>query len=366
MMTRQETTESVRPPAVASLFYPGEAAELKQNLREMLDEASEAEDPNEDLPAGQHLRALIVPHAGYVYSGTTAALAYHLLRKNRDDFHRILLLGPAHRVWLEGIAFPGTDAFETPLGRIPLAKQQIRELLRFPEVQLRDDAHQDEHCLEVQLPFLQEILNEFELIPAVVGEISPDSLSGLLENLLEDPQNLLLLSTDLSHFHSYSEAQEIDQETAELASKLNAFIVPTLITYYAMERKGKDLGLPSVSIEKLNEVLVYGLNSLEICKKAAVKIGFGSDLLGPLHDQQLKEFQVRSEVLNSFEIFESATKTNAEILVMNGKLGEISEGAYADMLVLEGNPLDDVKILQEKSFKMIVQNGRIIKNEFIY
>ena len=215
MMTRQETTESVRPPAVASLFYPGEAAELKQNLREMLDEASEAEDPNEDLPADQHLRALIVPHAGYVYSGTTAALAYHLLRKNRDDFHRILLLGPAHRVWLEGIAFPGTDAFETPLGRIPLAKQQIRELLRFPEVQLRDDAHQDEHCLEVQLPFLQEILNEFELIPAVVGEISPDSLSGLLENLLEDPQNLLLLSTDLSHFHSYSEAQAIDQKTAE-------------------------------------------------------------------------------------------------------------------------------------------------------
>ena len=214
-MTRQETTESVRPPAVASLFYPGEAAELKQNLREMLEKASEAEDPNEDLPAGQHLRALIVPHAGYVYSGTTAALAYHLLRKNRDDFHRILLLGPAHRVWLEGIAFPGTDAFETPLGRIPLAKQQIRELLRFPEVQLRDDAHQDEHCLEVQLPFLQEILNEFELIPAVVGEISPDSLSGLLENLLEDPQNLLLLSTDLSHFHSYSEAQAIDQKTAE-------------------------------------------------------------------------------------------------------------------------------------------------------
>ena len=214
-MTRQETTESVRPPAVASLFYPGEAAELKQNLREMLDEASEAEDPNEDLPADQYLKALIVPHAGYVYSGTTAARAYHLLRKNRDDFRRVIILGPAHRVWLEGIAFPGTDAFETPLGRIPLAKQQIRELLRFPEVQLRDDAHQDEHCLEVQLPFLQEILNEFELIPAVVGEISPDSLSGLLENLLEDPQNLLLLSTDLSHFHSYSEAQEIDQETAE-------------------------------------------------------------------------------------------------------------------------------------------------------
>ena len=214
-MTRQETTESVRPPAVASLFYPGEAAELKQNLREMLDEASEAEDPNEDLPADQYLKALIVPHAGYVYSGTTAARAYHLLRKNRDDFRRVIILGPAHRVWLEGIAFPGTDAFETPLGRIPLAKQQIRELLRFPEVQLRDDAHQDEHCLEVQLPFLQEILNEFELIPAVVGEISPDSLSGLLENLLEDPQNLLLLSTDLSHFHSYSEAQAIDQKTAE-------------------------------------------------------------------------------------------------------------------------------------------------------
>ena len=124
------------------------------------------------------------------------------------------MLGPAHRVWIQGIAFPGVEAFETPLGRIPLALKQIRELLHFPEVQLRDDAHLEEHCLEVQLPFLQELLGEFDLIPAVVGETSAETFSEILETLLRDSSNLLLLSTDFSHFLSYSEAQELDSNTA--------------------------------------------------------------------------------------------------------------------------------------------------------
>ena len=195
---------------MASLFYPGNPFELQQNVQELLDETSQ----DVDLPDDRILRALIVPHAGYVYSGSTAAKAYRLLKNYRDVFRRIILLGPAHRVWIEGLAFPGVEAFETPLGRIPLAVTQIRELLRFPEVQLRDDAHLEEHCLEVQLPFLQELLGEFDLIPAVVGETSAETFSEILETLLQDSNSLLLLSTDLSHFLSYSEAQEMDSNTA--------------------------------------------------------------------------------------------------------------------------------------------------------
>ena len=140
-MSGTQSFKSVRSPAVVSLFYPGNRLELQQNVREMLDEASQ----DVDLPDDRILRALIVPHARYVYSGSTAAKAYRLLKNYRDVFRRIILLGPAHRVWIQGIAFPRIEAFETPLGRIPLAVKQIRELLRYPEVQLRDDAHLEEH-----------------------------------------------------------------------------------------------------------------------------------------------------------------------------------------------------------------------------
>ena len=157
-------------------------------------------------------------------------------------------------------------------------------------------------------------------------------------------------------------ANLIDAETARLAVEKEAYIVPTLITFFAMAKKGKELGLPPVSLEKLKEVLGFGIKSLEICKSSGVKIGFGTDLLGPLHYQQLNEFEVRSEALNAFEIFESATKTNAEILGMKGKLGEVSTGAYADLLVLEGNPLENIGTLKENSFEMIIQNGKVIKN----
>ncbi len=209
-MSSSQTFELVRSPAVASLFYPGNPLELQQNVRELLDEASQ----DVNLPDDRILRALIVPHAGYIYSGSTTAKAYHLLKNYRDEFRRIILLGPAHRVWIKGIAFPGVEAFETPLGRIPLAFKQIQELLRFPEVQLRDDAHLEEHCLEVQLPFLQELLEDFDLIPGVVCETSAETFPEILEMLLQDSNSLLLLSTDLSHFLSYSEAQEMDSNTA--------------------------------------------------------------------------------------------------------------------------------------------------------
>ena len=158
-------------------------------------------------------------------------------------------------------------------------------------------------------------------------------------------------------------ANLIDLKTAHLATSKGAYIVPTLITYFAMEENGKDLGLPEVSILKLQNVLEYGLRSLEVCKEAGTKVGFGTDLLGPLHSEQRREFKVRSEVLSSFEILESATKTNADILGMAGELGEVIPGALADLLVLEGNPLEDINLLTDARWQLIIQDGHIQRNE---
>lgn len=221
-MTYFQTHKSFRPATVASLFYPRDAKKLKENIQHMLDEATRIEDEGSSKNEADelHLKALIVPHAGYAYSGETASLAYHLLHKKRNAFRKITLLGPAHRVWLKGIALPSHDAFETPLGQIPLAKNLIKKILPLPDVEIRDDAHKEEHCLEVQLPFLQVILEDFEILPLLVGKISPKNFSEFLEILLDDPQNLLLLSTDLSHFLSYSEAQAMDEKTAQAIESL--------------------------------------------------------------------------------------------------------------------------------------------------
>jgi AmmeMemoRadiSam system protein B len=161
------------------------------------------------------LRTLIVPHAGYIYSGKIAASAYRLLEQNQNRFKRVLLLGPAHRVWLEGAAFPEADAFQTPLGEIALDKELKEKILaEFSWISVSDKAHAEEHCLEVQLPFLQETLGEFKLLPLVVGDTKTEPLAALIHQFSEDHETLIVISTDLSHFHDYQTAREIDARTA--------------------------------------------------------------------------------------------------------------------------------------------------------
>ena len=221
---------SIRPPAVASLFYPGDVSELQAEVRDLLDSARMENEETQQLHEGRRLKALIVPHAGYMYSGTTAAKAYQCLAGYQEEIKRVMLLGPAHRVWLQGIGVPRSTAFETPLGPIPISQEKIRELLEcYPMVKTRDDAHEQEHCLEVQLPFLQEVLSEFELLPMLVGETPAVQVAELIEAILEDPGSLILLSTDLSHFHPYHEAVDLDGKTAEAIESFDeASIVPEL------------------------------------------------------------------------------------------------------------------------------------------
>jgi hypothetical protein len=198
---------TVRAPAVAGTFYPGARPALEATLGHLLREAPVAAAPS-GLP-----KALIAPHAGYVYSGPVAATAYGLLGAGAARLRRVVLLGPAHRVPLRGMALPSVARFRTPLGDVALDGPALDTLRRLPQVCIDDDAHALEHSLEVHLPFLQSVLPEFTLVPVVVGHASPAAVAEVLEQVWAGPETLIVISTDLSHYHDYATAQDIDRST---------------------------------------------------------------------------------------------------------------------------------------------------------
>ncbi|MDD5248556.1 MAG: AmmeMemoRadiSam system protein B [Rhodocyclaceae bacterium] len=199
-------TVHVRPPAVAGMFYPGDAEGLACEVAAMLAAAR---------PPALTPKALIVPHAGYIYSGAIAAQAYALLAPLRDIIRRVVLFGPTHRVYARGLGVPGVDVFATPLGEIPLDKPAIAAAMRLPQVHANDDAHAQEHALEVQLPFLQTVLSEFSLAPFAVGEASAAAVAQVMEALWGGAETLIVVSSDLSHYHAYAAAQRLDRQTAD-------------------------------------------------------------------------------------------------------------------------------------------------------
>jgi len=204
---------NIREPAVAGLFYPDNAIVLKKLLNDILENAPHSE----IIP-----RAIIAPHAGYVYSGEIAASAYKHLEPIKDKIHRVVLLGPTHRVALYGCAVSGADYFRTPLGDVPIDTESVQELLIHPQVQLSDIAHEAEHSLEVQLPFLQTVLDEFVLLPIAVGHTDANSVMEILEFFWRDQATFFVISSDLSHFHDYQNAQKIDQQTTTAIEELQS------------------------------------------------------------------------------------------------------------------------------------------------
>ena len=197
----------VRPAAVAGMFYPGSASQLAAEVGELLD-GIESLAPRLGFP-----KALIVPHAGYIYSGPVAARAYDELAAARGIVKRVVLLGPAHYVAGRGLALPSCDYFATPLGHIPLDGEALRSLAGLKQVVKSDPAHAQEHSLEVQLPFLQKVLGNFALVPLAAGAASAEEVAEVLEVLWGGPETLIVISTDLSHFHAYDEAKRIDGAT---------------------------------------------------------------------------------------------------------------------------------------------------------
>ncbi|HVZ46683.1 MAG TPA: AmmeMemoRadiSam system protein B [Ramlibacter sp.] len=197
----------VRPAAVAGMFYPGDPQALRRAVQGYLQAVPR---PHE---GARWPKAVIVPHAGYVYSGSTAAQAFAQLAPGRGTIRRVVLLGPVHRVPVRGLALPGATAFETPLGTIPLDAEAMRLAARLPQVVLSPGAHAMEHSLEVQLPFLQEVLGDFLLLPLAVGDATPGEAAEVLDELWGADETVIVISSDLSHYHSYAEARGIDDAT---------------------------------------------------------------------------------------------------------------------------------------------------------
>ncbi|MCA0435768.1 MAG: AmmeMemoRadiSam system protein B [Actinobacteria bacterium] len=200
---------AARPPAVAGTFYPGNARQLAAMLSELLApaRAALARDP---MPAP---KAVVAPHAGYVYSGSTAALAYARVESARDVVRRVVLLGPCHRLAVHGLALPGTDAFDTPLGRIPVDPAAVATIAALPQVTTSIDAHAAEHSLEVHLPFLQTVLDRFTLLPLAVGRATPEEVAEVVDALWGGPETLIVASSDLSHYLPYQRARTVDQDS---------------------------------------------------------------------------------------------------------------------------------------------------------
>ena len=209
-MPMTTTLNAIRPAAVAGAFYPAAADVLASDLRALLAGAN---------PAAADTRvpkALIAPHAGYIYSGPIAASAYVRLAPLRGRIERVVLLGPAHRVAIEGLALPGVDGLQTPLGIVPVDAGAVRGLADMPQVVVSREAHAQEHSLEVHLPFLQTVLGAFSLVPLVVGRASTEQVAEVIERLWGGDETLIVISSDLSHYLSYADAQSTDRQTTRM------------------------------------------------------------------------------------------------------------------------------------------------------
>ena len=208
--------ELIRQAAVAGSFYPADRDELTRMLAQFLAQAEQQQPPFAHAP-----KAMIVPHAGYIYSGPVAASAYHSLLTASERIKRVVLLGPSHRVPLRGLASCRATHYATPLGLIPLDRSSLDALEALPQVSINDEAHIPEHSLEVQLPFLQQVLDDFVLIPLVVGEADETEVAEVLETLWGDQHTLVVISSDLSHYHDYATARQRDQHTSRAIEMLN-------------------------------------------------------------------------------------------------------------------------------------------------
>ena len=207
----------IRSPAVAGLFYPADEQQLRQDVQFLLEKS----DWHDLKP-----KALIVPHAGYQYSGAIAATAYASLRAAAANIQRVVLLGPAHRVAIHGMALPGADVFTTPLGGVNVDAGLVNAIAHLPQVSISSAAHALEHSLEVQLPFLQSVLNEFTFLPLAIGMTSAEEVAEVLDYLWGGEETLIVISSDLSHFLPYATAQHIDHQTVQSILQLQQPIAP--------------------------------------------------------------------------------------------------------------------------------------------
>jgi MEMO1 family protein len=200
-----------RHPAVAGTFYPANPRLLHQLLDQYFKDAPTAP----KVP-----KAIIAPHAGYIYSGPVAASAYARLKPAKDRITRVVLIGPSHRVAFRGLAVSRADTFSTPLGKILVDQGAVKMLVQLPFVEYIEKAHALEHSLEVHLPFLQETLADFKIVPIVAGDATPEQVAEVIATLWGGDETLIVISSDLSHYHDHATAKRLDQTTSDRIEKL--------------------------------------------------------------------------------------------------------------------------------------------------
>lgn len=258
----------IRKAAVAGLFYPDDPTQLQQAVNTYLAASSSTEESSQPIP-----KALIVPHAGYAYSGSTAARAYKKIQPAHRKIKRVVLLGPSHRLGFEGVAFCSCDYFSTPLGTVPVDHSAFAAISNLPGVMLLDQAHAEEHSLEVQLPFLQTILDEFTVVPLVVGDMSSANVAKVIERLWGDEETLIIVSSDLSHFYNYTEANLLDRQTCLAVEQLH----PEDIEYEQACGRNPMKGLLELARAKHLKVTTLGLcNSGDTAGDRQRVVGYGA------------------------------------------------------------------------------------------
>ncbi len=200
-----------RLPAVAGTFYPENPHLLHQMINEFLNDA----ETTAKVP-----KVIIAPHAGYIYSGRVAATAYARLKRANDLITRVVIIGPSHRVAFRGLAVSKTQAFITPLGFVAVDQKSVATIADLDYVNFFEEAHTFEHSIEVHLPFLQEMLDDFKIVPIVAGEATPDQVSQVIDMLWGGDETLIVISSDLSHYHEYAQAKLMDKATSQLIEHL--------------------------------------------------------------------------------------------------------------------------------------------------
>jgi MEMO1 family protein len=227
-MIETHPASGIRPAAVAGLFYPADPSELQSSVNGLLAKAGSARASAHAQKGADAFavnasppKALIAPHAGYVYSGAVAGAAYRLLAKARGRISRLVLLGPSHRVGFAGMAATSASAYETPLGLVPIDREWLDRARGFPLFGILDEAHEGEHCLETQLPFLQVVLGDFKLVPIICGRVGGEQAADLLEALWGGPETLIVVSSDLSHYLDYQTCRAVDEKTCAAIERLD-------------------------------------------------------------------------------------------------------------------------------------------------
>ncbi len=279
-----------RTPAVAGLFYAGDKAKLDSEVEHYLS----------SMHAGSEFqpRILIVPHAGYIYSAVTAGKAYAKLQKYANKIKTVILLGPSHRVALRGVGLSSADYFTTPLGKIALNKEIISQLALNPQFKVNNQAHKEEHSLEVQLPFLQKVLKNFQIVPLVYGDVSPQILADAVSPLLEQPETILVVSADLSHYHDYETAQKLDLHTAKLVEQNK----PELENHMSCGATGINAALLLAKAKAFRPTTIDLINSGDTSGDKERVVGYGawSFEAAPEAKENLSQLEQETQNLHQF------------------------------------------------------------------